>query len=257
MRRLLVPLTLIALVMPAAAVGAGGQRIADAPMVTPGVLYFGDTSQITDAFDGSSYREYWKIALSSGDVLTLRLMNESRSSVEGIRYFNVYAAGTDDFNYSDAAHSQEEIGANGYAELVYTASTTGVYPIEFVSNFASIILNIEPGPYEFTAYVQHNTRTIQRNTRTTISGPKRAKRGAKVSLKGRVFGSVAGKVAIYRQLGTGRIKTLGLASIRTNGTYTYSVRLGKAKGLYRFLAAYGGDSTHSGSKSRTILVRGV
>lgn len=150
----LIPSTLTAVVAcclsagPAAATGS--RDIASAPIVSYGVQSFGNTATDTDLEHCDEKDSWWLLPTSAGDRVTVDFEGD------GVKYATVYPIGTTDFNVEKADYVDEtETGSNGKGEMIFKASQTGNMPVSFANYNCDFGMEVDPGPYDFTAYVQH------------------------------------------------------------------------------------------------------
>jgi hypothetical protein len=137
-----------------AALAAGGSSIESAPQITPGVQTFGDTN--TGKLKGCAAADYWNLSLRAGDQAIVDWTSLTDSN--GRDYANelsVYPSGTTDFsiNNNDPAH-EFSVGDNDRAESIFSANSTGSYPLIFWRGSGSC--STPGGPYNFTVTVKHS-----------------------------------------------------------------------------------------------------
>jgi hypothetical protein len=157
---------------------AGGSSIASAPTVVYGQQEVGNTaadygSQTrTGDLNGDSW---WRLQATAGDRITIDWEGNADE-------LNVWPAGTTDYNIeanSDDGVSSNFVsaynGANLKMETVLTVPRDGSYPLEFLTDYPFCGCGVDPGPYDFTAYVQHAlviastaTRSNRRQHRTSF-----------------------------------------------------------------------------------------
>ncbi len=141
------------------ALASGGGSIAAAPTAAYGQQQFGNTVTDTtpplrsNCLTGDSW---WTLGVTAGDRLTIDYEG-------GVDYLNVWPVGTTDFNLSSASiFNQSHMGGNDKQEVVFVAPRSGGLPLEFLTTVSdpSCFGNqyTQPGPYDFTAYVQHGLR---------------------------------------------------------------------------------------------------
>jgi hypothetical protein len=143
-------LLLVATTIGVASIVGGGSSIATAPTVVPGQQEFGDSGD--RSFQRSCTRKgsYWKIALVAGDHVTI----DWEANQNFVGALNVYPVGTTDFNItSTQTIFGFGIGANGKAESAFVANKTGTYPLVFSTTGCGT----QTGPFDFVAYVHHQT----------------------------------------------------------------------------------------------------
>lgn len=133
---------------------ADAGTIASATPVVYGQQEFGNTTEGgvgqpgCDSSTGSSYRSWWALSVTAGDALTVDWETHSTSM-----NLNLFPVGTTDYTFLDTnLLTSEEVNANYKAEATYTATQTGIVPLEFHSDTGC---GNPPGPYNFTASVLH------------------------------------------------------------------------------------------------------
>jgi hypothetical protein len=138
---------LFAAFAPATASAAGGANIASAPTVVYGQHTFGNTSI-------GEWRkvpaEYWNLSMKAGDQVTIDwATTDSDYASEAL----VYPAGTTDFSINNVSSLEYyEIGSNNHAEAIFSTGVGGSFPLIFAANHCC---TKNPGPYDFTATIQH------------------------------------------------------------------------------------------------------
>jgi hypothetical protein len=138
-----------ALVLAASALAGGGTSIKTAPTISYGTQTFGNTAN-GPQIDGSRL-EFWKAPLIAGDTLTIKFETSTADNAAAVA---VYKAGVDDFSWpNEDPVARAYLASNLHGQLVYTAPSSGVYPITFGANYYR-----DGGAYDFTAYVQHQVR---------------------------------------------------------------------------------------------------
>jgi hypothetical protein len=135
----------------APALAAGGSNIRSAPMIAYGQQEFGNTAtDSTEAQDFCGRQSWWMLPVVSGDRVTIDFEGP------GLGYAITYPIGTTDFNVAHTGWFHEtQIGDNGAGESVFNASSSGVMPVDFVTDDCDFDDSYDPGPYDFTAYVAH------------------------------------------------------------------------------------------------------
>jgi hypothetical protein len=136
------------LAAPAVSLASGGAQISGAPVVTYGVQEFGNTA--TDHGEGdegcagnSGNSSWWALPVMAGDSVTIDWEGNAE-------YLDVLPVGTTDFTVSSAPiFVSSDRSENDKQQLVFSAPVTGSVPLDF-SNCDG-----RQGPYDFTAYVQH------------------------------------------------------------------------------------------------------
>jgi len=132
-----------ALASPAAA--DGGPSIATAPGVPYGVLQFGNTT--SGGTLSGCLQQYWLLSVVAGDHITIDW--EVQSTDQSSMHLHVYPVGTTDFNVGDTdPYGHFYLNSNLKAESIFDVPSSGVMPMGFYTCGT-------PGPYDFTAYVQH------------------------------------------------------------------------------------------------------
>lgn len=146
------------LALPASALGSGGASIASAPTVVYGEQLFGNTAiddggkTLSNCVDGESW---WSMPVLAGDQIKVDYEG-------GLDEMQAWGVGTTDFNIHDAPDPQQfRIGSKGKAEAIVKASVAGIMPLRFFSVEGGLCEifggpdEYAPGPYDFTATVQH------------------------------------------------------------------------------------------------------
>jgi hypothetical protein len=155
----MVLLGVAALAVPASALGSGGAAIASAPTVVYGKQLFGNTATddggktLSDCVDGESW---WTLPVLAGDQIKIDYEG-------GLDYMQAWNVGTTDFNIHTAPNPQQfHIGSNDKEESIIKAPIAGNMPLRFYSfNEEGFCIfegsgdDYAPGPYDFTATVQH------------------------------------------------------------------------------------------------------
>jgi hypothetical protein len=134
------------------ALGDGGADIASAPAITPGVMEFGNTNDALLPYGcDSQIADFWMISLIAGDKVTF----DWGSTSDFVHDIDIFPPGTSDFNvqsvHDSGSYPTGVVSENGKQQTFYTASRTGIYPLDFNAGCS----NDDPGPYYFTAYVAH------------------------------------------------------------------------------------------------------
>lgn len=140
---------LAALMVGAPAVLAdGGQTISGAPAIAYGQQEFGNTANGSQDSDGL-FHSYWGLSVTAGDQVTIDWEVPANAGDDSPE-LRVFSVGTTDFNVDNTDPAQEEdLNSNSRNELVFSATVTGVMPVDFRSGDCCV------GPYDFTARVQH------------------------------------------------------------------------------------------------------
>jgi hypothetical protein len=137
-----------ALAAPAAA--TGGRDIASAPAVVYGDQQFGNTATDSDLESCDVKSSWWLLSTAAGDRITIDFEGD------GVANARVWPIGTTDFNLEQTDDvAGRRVGSNGKAELVFKASATGNMPLSFSTYDCNGGYSVDPGPYDFTAYVEH------------------------------------------------------------------------------------------------------
>ena len=131
---------------------ADAGTIAGATPVVYGQQEFGNTATggvgQTRCSTGSSYRSWWALSVTSGDALTVDWETQITSM-----NMNLFPVGTTDFTFLNTEPLvSEQVNANYKEQATYTATQTGIVPLEFHSDSGC---NNPPGDYNFTASVLH------------------------------------------------------------------------------------------------------
>jgi hypothetical protein len=136
----------------APAIADGGTDIASAPAIAPGVMEFGNTNDALLPYGcDEQIADFWTIDLIAGDKVTFNWGSES----DFVQDIDIFPPGTNDYNiesqHDNGKYVTDTVGENGKEQTVFTASQTGNYPLDFNAGCGSD----DPGPYYFTAYVDH------------------------------------------------------------------------------------------------------
>ena len=209
-----------------AALAGGGSTIADAPNAPIGQQVVSGTTSTLPHYcniSGGDPGEFWRVPLGSGDQLVVDFGSTNGNTV----YLHVLPPSVTDYTLGQARCLAED-ETDSKSELRFTAGASGRYTLVVAA------LN-DPFAYEMTVHVRHYTHT-------TITGPSVVRAHAQVTVKGRVSGISAGKVAIQSRIKR-RWKTLTLTSVKSNGRFSYKTHVG-APGRYRGRVVYFGDASH-------------
>ena len=143
-----------AVVVPSVALADGGQTIATASPVTYGQQEFGNTvnggqgQPGCDSSTGHSYRSWWALSVTAGDMVTVDWGTQSTTM-----FMTIVPIGTTDFSLFDVTPVvSQNVNANYTNEATYTVPQDGVLPFEFKSDTGC---GNQPAPYYFTASVLH------------------------------------------------------------------------------------------------------
>lgn len=209
------------------ALADGGSNIASAPELPLGQQVQGGTT------DGCKQEEFWRITLLRGDRVTLDYGSLNGETI----VLAIYSPSTTDYTFDGDSPigSLANSGTARKAELRYVAPAPGRYVLVFRTAACGVAM-----AYEMTGYVRHLTNA-------TLTAPPVARAHSRLTLKGRISGLNAGKVAIQAR-NTTRWKTLTLMAVKRNGSFVYKARVG-APGTYRFRAVYYGDASHLPSRA--------
>jgi hypothetical protein len=141
---------LSAALLPAAASAAGGSNIASAPTVVYGQHTFGTTATGEFQCDPA---EYWNLSMQAGDQVTIDWATANAHYAEDAL---IYPAGTTDFSINNASYLKRfYIGSNNHAEAIFSTGVGGSFPLIFTGEGDYCEGAGAPGPYDFTATVQH------------------------------------------------------------------------------------------------------
>lgn len=139
----------MAALVPAAASADGGSSIATAPTVAYGQQQIGNTATGAlhkDCCGGGTFYSFWGLPVLAGDEVTIDWESVARETD-----LKLMPVGTTDYTFQqteEAAH--DYLKGNNKSQLRYRAPVSGVLPMAF-----EIEDNDNPGPYAFTASVQH------------------------------------------------------------------------------------------------------
>jgi hypothetical protein len=129
---------------------AGGNSIATAPSVLPGIQYSGDTSiDATGAWPSSipcnnpGPLEYWDLSLIQGDAVLVQGTTNAPATKFQV---SVLPPGTNDENIDSA---QKVITGDFSTGTRFTVNSSGTYPMAVGDCWGT------PGPYSFTMSVKH------------------------------------------------------------------------------------------------------
>lgn len=134
---------------------AEGVSIAGATPVVYGQQEFGNTINGGEGQDGCgegppkySYRSWWALPMTAGDEVKVDWeTHQTRMNM------NLFAVGITDYTFLNTEPiAESEVNSNFKEEMTYTASQTGILPLEFHSDSGC---GNEPGTYNFTASVLH------------------------------------------------------------------------------------------------------
>jgi hypothetical protein len=168
--------------MVASATAGGGKSIAGAPVIPFGQQQFGNLNEgahTENSCGADVYTEWWTLSVAAGD----RVRIDWEAQQLEYTALLVYPAGTTDFTYPDTNPlEKQELNANNKNEALITATVDGTLPVAFTSTDWSC-LGGTPGPYDFTAYVQHGLSVSLKpythiRTSTLISASVRRVNGA-------------------------------------------------------------------------------
>lgn len=128
-------------ISPVSAGAEGGNSIAAAAPITPGVQEFGNTGNNPRV--GGRLEAFWSLVVTAGDRVTIDW--EASDQVE----FAPYPIGTTDFTVEQTQPSFRQYPKdNGKNEMRLKESQTGTLPF--------MLSSPRPSTYSFTAYVQHS-----------------------------------------------------------------------------------------------------
>ena len=138
-----------------AALADGAATVAGATAVAFGQQQFGNTR--TGGTSGIYSRSWWQVNLATGDQLTLD-WETSGSAVGTVPWVEFFAPGLKDNVVLQTRHLADSYASpnNAYkAELTYTATAGGAFPLEFVAQQNLFETGPYGGPYDFMASVLH------------------------------------------------------------------------------------------------------
>jgi hypothetical protein len=147
----------------------GGDTIATAPVVAPGVLENGSTATFTDSCQNG--HEFWMLQLEQGDLV--KITWGSPAAVDTLALWApgttdanndgcLYASGWSHWTGSPVLEDSNGVAGNHVAQTVATA--TGSYPLLFLNTTGA-----NAGAYSFTAVVLH-AASVSLPHRSTIRG---------------------------------------------------------------------------------------
>ena len=138
------------------ALAQGGSSIASASPVTFGLQNFGtavvpagvqcDAGGFDDAF-----RSWWSLGVVAGDSVTVNWQVQVGQNDARFTQIDVYPVGTNDFSLPNTNVAADGGLGTQMGQFKFNAPETGSMPLDF---FAPDCAS-NPGPYDFTAYVQH------------------------------------------------------------------------------------------------------
>lgn len=151
----------------ASAYADGGKSITSAPSVVYDQQQFGNTANGEP--DGPcNLNSWWRLAVTAGDEVTVDVEHEN-----AFTYVRVFPVGTTDFTFRTEQPVFEKLWPAKQFEINLIAAQSGDMPLLFNAN-PSCVQSVDPGPYDFTAYVKHGVR---------LSVPHRAKLRRRATLK--------------------------------------------------------------------------
>jgi len=228
MKRLLVAaafLSSLAISMSAVALGDdGGQDIASAselPIATHLV------SGCVPARTFDDCHQFWRLSLQKSSKLVIDYGSTNTYDVS----LAMYGPKVTDYTIHDVDPLWTDRTDTKH-EVVFVAPITGRYPL-LIHNCSGCG---NPLAYELTAHVYQYTHVM-------LTGPRVARAQSAVTITGRVSGLVSGKVNVQSRSIRTPWKTLGLLSLRRNGSFVFKVHVG-APGTYRVRAVFYGDGGH-------------
>ena len=226
-----------------AALADGGSSIANAPELPIGKrVRGGGTSNDSPpgptggGWSNCCYGEYWRIRLNRADHLRVAVGSLNGNGVE---------VGIYDPSVKESTWNQRRGIPLAYAgtarkdELRYVATKRARFTMYVVNDCGACG---QPSlAYELTAYVRHYTRA-------SLAGPRVARADSAITLRGKISGLSAGKVAIQSRSPKKGWKTLALMRVKRDGSFGYKTRVG-APGTYSVRAVFSGDASHLPSRA--------
>ena len=154
------------LVAASSASADGGKSIASAPTAVYGQQEFGNTANgQADPSSCSDLNSWWLLPVAAGDDITVDVEHHS-----AITWLRVYPVGTTDFTWRGARPTVESLWPADQKEINFTAEQSGVMPLLFNVN-ATCVQSRDPGPYDFTAIVNHGVRlSVPPTSRLSLGG---------------------------------------------------------------------------------------
>lgn len=153
--RYLALMAMLGLVGAQAAQADGGKTIASATPIVFGEQEFGNSANGASTpadFGDTNCDEYWALAVTAGDAITINWEGQSSSLT-----LNIYPVGTTDYNLGNAnTVTSQQLNANNKNQLKFTATRTGTMVVDFQDG--DYCGQGSTGPYDFTAYVKHAVR---------------------------------------------------------------------------------------------------
>jgi hypothetical protein len=241
-RLLLVPvLSLVAALGVATTAAAnGGTYPSGAPTIVSGQAVNGGTTKVTGGAAGQTGREFYRITLGFGDVLTADF-----TTVTG-DYTSVCVLdpGVTDFTVSKASCLQSsQTGGTRKAELVYTAPAAGSYLVDLRT--CTSLCDSVSWAYTMVATVAHPSTVSASTAKTAI------KAGRKIKIIGNV--TPPGSTLTVQRSDHGW-QTVGTVTANAAGAYKF-VTKAPTRGIYKFRVLFGGGNGYLSSISSKVKVR--
>jgi hypothetical protein len=250
------------LVLPASALGNGGDDLSTAPEMPTTVRQF----------SAKFGPDFWKVFLNVGDLMTV-----DYSSTDGDKVSFCLLPPT------VTGATTTPTTTSGFTDTtILPTPTVGTTPIltddqcagsdtTFTHNRITLSVVNPPGywtlvfadglcaPHNYTTtcttydVAYSVTLTVRHFTQTVVAFPTTAPGGRQVTLSGRVIGMTGGYVQISTQR-KGKWVVIGLSPIGVNGVFSRVVRLPRDRGLYPYRVTFFGDQDHRPS-GRTVAIR--
>ena len=226
-----------------AALANGGSSIANAPELPIGKrVQGGGTSNDSPpgptggGWNGCCYGEFWRITLNRADHLRVDVGSLNGNGVE----VGIYDPSVKEYTWNQQRGIPlAYVGTARKDELRYIATKAARFTMYVVNDCEACG---QPSlAYELTAYVQHYTRA-------SLAGPRVARSHSAITLRGKISGLSAGKVAIQSGSPKKGWKNLALMRVKRDGSFGYTTRVG-ARGTYRVRAVFYGDASHLPSRA--------
>jgi hypothetical protein len=248
------------LLLPAAALGNGGDTLSTAPEMPTTVRQF----------SAKFGPDFWKVFLNVGDLMTIDYSSTDGDKVS-FCLLPPTVTGTSVPTTPGTTSLVPTIPAATTSTPVLTDDQCAGSDTTFTKNRITLSVVNPPGywtlvfadglcaPHNYTTtcttydVAYSATLTVRHFTQTVIAFPAAAPLGRQVTLSGRVIGMTGG----YVQISTQRKRkwlVVGLTPIGVNGVFSRVVRLPRDRGRYPYRVTFFGDEDHRPS-GRTVAIR--
>jgi hypothetical protein len=205
----------------AAALAAGSPDIANAPELPVRASVTGGAGRGWD---------FWRLTLKGGDRLVIQATSTMGFELEIFQpWLTDY---TFEDKYDEADVTSWFVEEDEKREFRWTAPRPGRWLLGFSDNGSG---EGTPFDYQLVAYVYHYTRAI-------LTGPAAVRARGFATLRGKIAGLSAGKVAIQWRAKAGW-RTLAFIPVKRDGSFVFRMRV-RAPGTYQVRAVYFGDASH-------------